>query len=75
VFSSCSKPASTELYYLQVARRLFSSEAEILEQLGNHDQIPRLLAYFEVDEPFFLVQDISCRTSTQRGNAIESKLE
>jgi serine/threonine protein kinase len=37
---------------------LFSTEAETLERLGTHDQIPRLLAYFEEDEEFFLVQDL-----------------
>ncbi|PMB47746.1 serine/threonine protein kinase [Fischerella thermalis CCMEE 5205] len=52
------KPASSEPYYLQTARRLFNSEAEILEQLGNHDQIPRLLAYFEESEEFCLVQEL-----------------
>ena len=52
------KPTSSESSYLQIARRLFNSEAEILEKLGNHDQIPRLLAYFEEDEEFFLVQEL-----------------
>lgn len=52
------KRASSDAYYLEVARRLFNSEAEILEQLGNHDQIPRLLAYFEEDKDFFLVQEL-----------------
>jgi serine/threonine-protein kinase len=51
------KPASNEPNYLQTARRLFISEAETLEQLGNHDQIPRLLAYFEENQEFFLVQE------------------
>lgn len=51
------KPASNEPSYLQTARRLFLSEAETLERLGNHDQIPRLLAYFEEDREFFLVQE------------------
>ena len=52
------KPNSSESSYLQIARRLFNSEAQILEKLGNHDQIPRLLAYFEEKEEFFLVQDL-----------------
>lgn len=51
------KPASSDPNYLQTARRLFNSEAETLEQLGNHDQIPRLLAYFEQEQEFFLVQE------------------
>ncbi len=42
---------------LPIARRLFKQEAEILEKLGQHDQIPRLLAYFEENEEFYLVQE------------------
>lgn len=51
------KPVSNESATLQVARRLFASEAQVLQQLGNHDQIPRLLAYFEENQEFFLVQE------------------
>ena len=51
------KPASGNSSFLQNARRLFQSEAETLEKLGNHDQIPRLLAYFEENQEFYLVQD------------------
>src|ERR687886_2160286 len=59
-------PASNDPNYLQTARRLFISEAETLEQLGNHDQIPRLLAYFEEDQEFYLVQEfIEGHTLTQ----------
>jgi predicted Ser/Thr protein kinase len=42
---------------LVIARRLFATEAQTLEQLGTHDQIPRLLAYFEQDAEFYLVQE------------------
>ncbi|MBD1890611.1 serine/threonine-protein kinase [Coleofasciculus sp. FACHB-SPT9] len=51
------KPASSDSECLQIARRLFCSEAEILEKLGYHDQIPRLLAYFEENQEFYLVQE------------------
>jgi serine/threonine protein kinase len=51
------KPASSNPNFLPTARRLFNTEAEILEKLGNHDRIPRLLAYFEEDEEFYLVED------------------
>ncbi|KAF3890524.1 MULTISPECIES: serine/threonine-protein kinase [Nostocales] len=51
------KPATDDLKFLQLARRLFRREAETLEKLGNHDQIPRLLAYFEEQQEFFLVQE------------------
>jgi serine/threonine protein kinase len=52
------KPITSEPDFLPVARRLFSREAESLEKLGNHDQIPRLLAYFEENEEFYLVQEL-----------------
>ncbi len=42
---------------LDAARRLFHAEAEALYELGNHDQIPRLLAHFEEDAQFYLVQE------------------
>ena len=42
---------------LENARRLFCKEAEILEKLGSHNQIPQLLAYFEEEGDFFLVQE------------------
>ncbi|MBD2532648.1 CHASE2 domain-containing protein [Nostoc flagelliforme FACHB-838] len=51
------KPASTKPEALQLARRLFNSEAQTLEKLGIHHQIPQLLAYFEEDEEFYLVQE------------------
>ncbi|MBE8992146.1 serine/threonine-protein kinase [Nostoc sp. LEGE 12450] len=51
------KPVTRNPEFLETARRLFTSEAETLEQLGNHDQIPRLLAYFEDNQEFFLVQE------------------
>jgi CHASE2 domain-containing sensor protein/predicted Ser/Thr protein kinase len=51
------QPASRELKFLELARRLFNTEAEILEQLGRHEQIPQLLAYFEENEEFYLVQE------------------
>jgi eukaryotic-like serine/threonine-protein kinase len=50
------KPYSKDLGTLEVARRLFVSEAQALQQLGEYDQIPRLLAFFEEDKEFFLVQ-------------------
>jgi eukaryotic-like serine/threonine-protein kinase len=43
---------------LQIARRLFDTEAQALYKLGNHDQIPRLLAHFEQDQEFYLAQEL-----------------
>ena len=51
------KPDSQDEFVLTTARRLFSSEAEILEKLGKHDQIPALLAYFEENGQFYLAQE------------------
>ncbi|MEL7332062.1 MAG: serine/threonine-protein kinase [Cyanobacteria bacterium J06560_2] len=41
-----------------LARRLFDEEAVALGKLGEHDQIPRLLAYFEAQHTFYLVQEM-----------------
>ncbi|BCL33560.1 CHASE2 domain-containing serine/threonine-protein kinase [Nostoc sp. MS1] len=51
------KPSNTEAKGLELARRLFNSEAQTLEKLGSHAQIPQLLAYFEQDAEFYLVQE------------------
>ncbi|MEM9273553.1 MAG: protein kinase [Cyanobacteria bacterium P01_F01_bin.143] len=51
------KPVSNRPNFLPTARRLFKQEAEILEKLGEHNQIPRLLAYFEENQKFYLVQE------------------
>lgn len=51
------KPVFSSPEALVVARRLFESEAQLLNRLGDHSQIPQLLAYFEVDNEFFLVQE------------------
>lgn len=51
------KPQTTDQSALQMARRCFNTEAQVLYQLGNHDQIPRLLAHFEDNQEFYLVQE------------------
>ncbi|WP_204102502.1 MULTISPECIES: protein kinase [Spirulina sp. CCY15215] len=42
---------------LEVAKRFFDREAEMLYKLGEHPQIPRLLAHFEENGEFYLVQE------------------
>lgn len=42
---------------LRQVRRMFYAEADTLEKLGRHDQIPQLLAYFEEQNEFYLVQE------------------
>lgn len=49
--------ASDNLDTLKLARRLFATEAETLERLGQHDQIPSFLDSFEEDQEFYLVQE------------------
>jgi serine/threonine protein kinase/Tfp pilus assembly protein PilF len=52
------KPQVSDVESLQTARRLFDTEAQVLYNLGNHDQIPRLLAHFEESEDFYLAQEL-----------------
>ena len=52
------KPQSTDITTLEIARRLFDTEAQVLYKLGNHDRIPQLLAYFEENAEFYLVQEL-----------------
>jgi eukaryotic-like serine/threonine-protein kinase len=63
------KPRSTEPFLLQTARRLFEQEAQVLYKLGNHEQIPRLLAHFQENEDFYLVQEFI------EGNVISQELK
>jgi serine/threonine protein kinase len=49
-----------------LARRLFNTEAEILSKLGHHPQIPHLLAYFEHQQEFYLVQEFIDGTPLDR---------
>ncbi|HEY9670643.1 MAG TPA: serine/threonine-protein kinase [Waterburya sp.] len=51
------QPQTSEPETLVMARRLFDTEAEVLYQLGSHDQIPRLLAHFEDNQEFYLAQE------------------
>ncbi|WP_223280172.1 serine/threonine-protein kinase [Nostoc sp. PA-18-2419] len=51
------KPLSTDAYTLKEAKRLFDQEAIILQTLGKHDQIPQLLAYFQENQEFYLVEE------------------
>lgn len=51
------KPARRDERFLAIARRLFQTEAEILEKLGRHSHIPQLLAYFEESREFYLVEE------------------
>lgn len=51
------KPTRTDEKFLELARKFFMTEAQTLEKVGTHDRIPRLLAYFEANKEFYLVQE------------------
>ncbi len=51
------KPAKEDASFLEIARRLFDTEAQILERLGKHPQIPTFLEFFEEADQFYLVQE------------------
>ncbi len=51
------RPQSKNSETLQMARRCFDVEAQVLYRLGSHDQIPRLLAHFEENQEFYLAQE------------------
>ncbi|MGB3494536.1 MAG: serine/threonine-protein kinase [Elainellaceae cyanobacterium] len=51
------RPITNDLKLLKLSKRLFQKEAETLERLGRHNQIPQLLAYFEEGHEFYLVQE------------------
>ncbi|NEQ53855.1 MAG: protein kinase [Leptolyngbya sp. SIO3F4] len=48
-------PIHTDAF--ETAKRLFNLEAETLYRLGEHPQIPRLLAHIEEDGELYLVQE------------------
>ncbi|AFY74324.1 serine/threonine protein kinase [Synechococcus sp. PCC 7502] len=51
------RPNTQSASVLKMARELFEREATTLGRIGNHPQIPRLLAYFEEAANFYLVQE------------------
>ncbi len=62
-------PGSQAPNVLNIARRLFKNEAATLHNLGHHDRIPELLAYFEEEEKFYLVQQYI------NGQTVEQELD
>ncbi|MDJ0691916.1 MAG: protein kinase [Xenococcaceae cyanobacterium MO_188.B32] len=51
------QPNFSELYLLTKSLDLFNREAETLEVLGKHPNIPTLFAYFEENHEFYIVQE------------------
>lgn len=62
------KPARKDEKFLEISRRFFNIEAETLEKVGRHDRIPQLLAYFEENKEFYLVQQYI------KGHALSAEL-
>lgn len=51
------KPKLIDPISLETAKRLFETEAQVLYRLSDYAQIPRLLAHFEEEQEFYLVQE------------------
>jgi WD40 repeat protein/tRNA A-37 threonylcarbamoyl transferase component Bud32 len=54
---------------IEKASQLFAQEAERLEQLGKHPQIPELMAYFTADNRQYLVQEFV------KGETLQAELD
>jgi serine/threonine protein kinase len=51
-------PQKNNINIFSIAKERFETEAKVLERLGEqHEQIPELLAYFEENFEFYLVQE------------------
>lgn len=62
------KPQVQSPQEMQIARRLFDTEAKVLHRLGHHPQIPSLLAHFEENNEFYLAQELI------EGHSLEDEL-
>lgn len=51
------KPQNVNQTTIKWLNDSFEREAKILQKLGTHDQIPRLLAFFSENQEFYLVQE------------------
>jgi serine/threonine protein kinase len=72
-------PKVQEPWAVNKAIQLFKEEAKRLQQLGEHSQIPTLLAYFEQDHYMYLVQQFIegqnlSKELQQRGTYSESEI-
>lgn len=60
------QPRSNRPEVWQDAKQRFAQEAMVQQRLGNHDQIPKLLDYFEENQEFYLVQEFIQGEELQR---------
>lgn len=63
-------PQSKNPVFLQTAKRLFDKEAEIMHRLNTCDRIPRLLAHFQENGEFYLVEDFIDGEDFQQQNPL-----
>lgn len=63
------RPPSNTTRTYQIIQLLFKKKAETLEKLGRHDRIPQLLAFFEENREFYLVEEFI------NGQPLSSELE
>ncbi|MFB2937587.1 protein kinase [Aerosakkonemataceae cyanobacterium BLCC-F154] len=52
------KPSKNDPQFLLFIQQIFCQETKVLETLGQHDQIPEVLAFFADDQGFYLVQEL-----------------
>jgi serine/threonine protein kinase len=71
------KPRLIDEESLVTAHRLFETEAQVLYKLSGFPQIPRLLAHFEENQEFYLVQEFiegeSLSQSLSPGNRLNEE--
>ncbi|NEP46047.1 MAG: serine/threonine protein kinase, partial [Okeania sp. SIO2H7] len=60
------QPGNFEPHLIDITRHRFQKEAQALEKLSQHNQIPRLYAYFEENQEFFLVESYVTGTSLDK---------
>jgi tetratricopeptide (TPR) repeat protein len=65
-------PQNDEPENVEIAKRLFKTEAECLAKLGEHDQIPRLFSYFEEDGEFYLERGNQLWRLSRYSEAVEA---
>ena len=64
-------PTIDDPIFTQKALELFKAEAETLQELGRHDRIPQLYAYFQENKEFFCD---NYALSTNRANALRPQI-
>lgn len=60
------QPKSDDPFTVRTSRRLFKTEVNVLQKLGNHDRIPQLFLSFEEDRQFYLVEQYITGQSLSR---------